>query len=69
MLKLGAGSTRSAVQLFRDSDRSNFAVGYDHLKLTFSSQEGKPIHYVNHRSAVCYSFDSPIMIFLHRPIV
>lgn len=48
----GAGSTRSSVQLFRDSDMSNFAVGYDHLKLTFSSQEGKPIHYVNHRSAV-----------------
>ncbi|KAH6810146.1 Glycosyl hydrolase family 38 protein [Perilla frutescens var. frutescens] len=48
----GAESTRSSVQLFQDSDGSNFEVGYDHLKLTFSSQEGKPIHYVNHKSAV-----------------
>lgn len=54
MLKLGARSTSSSIKLLEDSDRSKFEVGYDHLKLTFSSEEGKPIQYVNHRSAVCY---------------
>lgn len=59
MLKLGARSTRSSVQWFED--RSSFEVGHDHLKLTFSSQEGEPIHYENHRRAVCYSLDGPVM--------
>ncbi|KAL8544290.1 hypothetical protein ACS0TY_004722 [Phlomoides rotata] len=48
----GARSTRSSIQSFQDSDGYNFEVGHDHLKLTFSSEEGKMIHYVNHKSAV-----------------
>ncbi|KAL8544281.1 hypothetical protein ACS0TY_004715 [Phlomoides rotata] len=48
----GARSTRSSIQSFQDSDGYNFEVGHDHLKLTFSSEEGKQIHYVNHKSAV-----------------
>lgn len=62
MLILGARSARSSVQLFEDSDRSYFEVGYDNLKLTFSSQEGEPVHYVNHINAVSYSLDVPVMI-------
>ncbi|PIN24224.1 Glycosyl hydrolase, family 38 - alpha-mannosidase [Handroanthus impetiginosus] len=48
----GGGSKRSSIQLFRDGDRSTFEVGHENLKLTFSSEEGKPAYYVNHRSGV-----------------
>ncbi|KAK4477288.1 hypothetical protein RD792_016502 [Penstemon davidsonii] len=46
------GSTRSSVQLFRRQEKSTFEVGHEHLKLTFSAEEGKLTHYVNHRSSV-----------------
>ncbi|KAL0377241.1 UNVERIFIED_CONTAM: putative alpha-mannosidase [Sesamum radiatum] len=49
----GAGSARSSIQLFQDSDRStSFEVGHEHLKLIFSFERGKLAHYVNHRSGV-----------------
>ncbi|KAK4417954.1 putative alpha-mannosidase [Sesamum alatum] len=49
----GAGSARSSIQLFQDSDRStSFEVGHEHLKLIFSPEGGKLAQYVNHRSGV-----------------
>lgn len=60
-MKLGARSKRSSIQSFQDSDRYNFEVGHDHLKLTFSSEEGEMIHYVNHKTAVSYMFGGPII--------
>ncbi|KAG8385026.1 hypothetical protein BUALT_Bualt04G0180100 [Buddleja alternifolia] len=48
----GGGSARSSIEHFRDSDRSTFEVGHEHLKLTFSSEEGKLTHFVNHRTSV-----------------
>uniref|UniRef100_A0A2N9ECH2 alpha-mannosidase n=1 Tax=Fagus sylvatica TaxID=28930 RepID=A0A2N9ECH2_FAGSY len=48
----GASSTRSSVHRFQSSKKYTVEVGQGNLKLTFSTDEGKIINYVNSRSLV-----------------
>lgn len=58
-LNIGSGSARSSIQLYQESDASTFDVGHEHLKLIFSSEEGKPTHYINKKSGVSYMHCGP----------
>ncbi|KAK4603125.1 hypothetical protein RGQ29_011909 [Quercus rubra] len=46
------GSTRSSVHRFQNSKKYTVEVGQGNLKLTFSTDQGKMINYVNSRSLV-----------------
>ncbi|XP_030953448.1 probable alpha-mannosidase At5g13980 [Quercus lobata] len=50
--KPGTGSTRSSVHRFQNSKKYTVEVGQGNLKLTFSTDQGKMINYVNSRSLV-----------------
>ncbi|XP_075643637.1 putative alpha-mannosidase At5g13980 [Castanea sativa] len=50
--KPGAGSTRSSVHRFQNSKKYTVEVGQGNLKLTFSTDQGKMINYVNSRNLV-----------------
>lgn len=50
--KPGTGSTRSSVHRFQNSKKYTVQVGQGNLKLTFSTDQGKMINYVNSRSLV-----------------
>ncbi|KAL0014657.1 hypothetical protein SO802_001726 [Lithocarpus litseifolius] len=50
--KPGVGSTRSSVHRFQNSKNYTVDVGQGNLKLTFSTDQGKMINYVNSRSLV-----------------
>jgi alpha-mannosidase len=53
LLVVGASSTRSSVYTFHRREESTVEVGQGNLKLTFSTDQGKMINYVNGRSLVC----------------
>ncbi|XP_062151727.1 probable alpha-mannosidase At5g13980 [Alnus glutinosa] len=48
----GASSTRSSVYTFQRGEESTVEVGQGNLKLSFSTDQGKMINYVNSRSLV-----------------
>ena len=62
LLVVGTGSTRSSVHRFQNSKKYTVEVGQGNLKLTFSTDQGKMINYVNSRSLVCKVPDSSIII-------
>ncbi|KAL6143040.1 hypothetical protein ACLB2K_053739 [Fragaria x ananassa] len=48
----GASTTRSSVYTIQSKEKSTIEVGQGNVKLTFSTDEGKMINYVNSRSLV-----------------
>ena len=52
-LGTGVSSTRSSVYTFQSGEKSTIEVGQGNVKLSFSTDQGKMINYVNHRSLVC----------------
>ncbi|GAB4847368.1 hypothetical protein Ancab_026426 [Ancistrocladus abbreviatus] len=48
----GAKSKRSSVYRYQDSRRSTFDVGSDKMKISFSADSGKLIHYSNSKNSV-----------------
>lgn len=60
----GASTTRSSVYTIQSKEKSTIEVGQGNVKLTFSTDEGKMINYVNSRSLVCAPPQSISVIIL-----
>ena len=55
-LFLGGYSSKSHVSRYQKGEQSTVDVGHEHLKLSFSTDQGKAINYVNSRTSVCRYF-------------